>query len=404
MVVFGTELEAIQVPLLGNSFAVGLFSLLHILLAALSVGFMLLAPLFEWRGRTHPYDLDLALSLTRFTVVVFSVSTVLAVIMVELMIGLFPVTTMWIWNRFRVPILFGIAAFILQLFALYPYYHFWDALRRHSVAIHVTLGALAAGFMLLWVLMLDGMGSHMLTPVDKHGSWDPLWNPTWIPLALHRMGGNFMIAGYSLSAYGAWRARSQEQAPLLAYYRHLFITGWKIGLGGLLVQPFTGLLYALFIRQSAPDAYENLLNGPYRPFLYVQFILIGLLFVGNYLLLKSMRPPKRSIPWFDFGFPVLAVLMVSSVGYPDIRRLFLYALVGLTAWSLVTIGRAALSLPDLSASSIRPLTLGMGLLAIVLYLTMGTIRETSRRPDTVTGKISIGDELRQRAQFNEALR
>lgn len=404
MVVFGAELEAIHFPLVGNSFVVGLFSLLHILLAALSVGFMLLAPILEMRGRTNPFDRDLALSLTRFTVVVFSVSTVLAVIMVELLIGLFPVTTMWMWNRFRVPILFGIVAFILQLLAIYPYYHFWDALRHSSVAFHVTLGTLAAGCMLLWVLMLDGMGSYMLTPVDKDGIWAPLWNPTWLPLALHRMGGNFMIAGYTIAAYGAWRARSPEPTSLQPYYRHLFVTGWKIGLGGLLLQPFTGLLYALFLRRAASGAHETLLDGPYRPFLYAQFILIGLLFLGNYLLLKSMRPPARSIQWFDFGFPVVAVLMVLSVGYPDIRRLFLYALVGLTAWSLVTFGRAALTLPDLSAAYIRPLALGMGLLAIVLYLTMGTIREMSRRPDTVNGKISIGDELRQRAPFKEALR
>ena len=79
-------------------------------------------------------------------------------------------------------------------------------------------------------------------------------------------------------------------------------------------------------------------------------------------------------------------------------------LVGLTVWSLVSFGRTALTLPDLSASYIRPLASGMGILAIVLYLTMGTIRETSRRPETVNGNISIGDELRQRAQFKEALR
>ncbi len=404
MTVFGTELEAIHFPLVGNSFVVGLFSLLHILLAALSVGFMLLAPFLEFRGRTNPFDRDLALSLTRFTVVVFSVSTVLAVIMVELLIGLFPVTTMWMWNRFRVPILFGILAFILQVLALYPYYHFWDALRRYSLTFHTTLGALAAFFMLLWVLMLDGMGSYMLTPVDQGGIWAPLWNPTWLPLALHRMGGNFMIAGYTIAAYGAWRARGAEPDSAPSYYRHLFGTGWRIGLGGLLLQPFTGLLYALFLRRGAPGAYETLLHGPYRPFLYAQFILIGLLFLGNYLLLKSTRTPVRNSQWCDIGFPVLAVLMVLSVGYPDIRRLFLYALVGLTVWSLFAYGRSALTLPDLSASYVRPLALGMGLLAIVLYLTMGTIRETSRRPDTVNGKISIGDELRQRAQFKEALR
>ena len=249
MNIFGTELQAIHFPLLGNSLVIGLFSLLHIMLAALSVGFMLMAPLFEFRGRANLFDRDLARSLTRFTVVVFSVSTVLAVIMVELMIGLFPVTTMWMWNRFRGPILVGILAFILQLLALYPYYHFWEPLRRYSIPFHTTLGALAAFFMLLWVLMLDGMGSYMLTPVEQAGTWERLWNPTWLPLALHRMGGNFMIAGYGLAAYGAWRAGGFEPQSLRPYYAHLFRTGWAIGLGALLLQPFTGLIYAMSILQ-----------------------------------------------------------------------------------------------------------------------------------------------------------
>lgn len=404
MTLYGTELQAIHFPLLGNSFVVGIFSLLHILLAALSVGFMLLAPILEFRGRTNPFDRDLALSLTRFTVVVFSVSTVLAVIMVELMIGLFPVTTMWMWNRFRGPILFGMLAFVLQLLALYPYYHFWEALRRCSVPFHTTLGVLAACFMLLWVLMLDGMGSYMLTPVNESGTWESLRNPTWLPLALHRMGGNFMIAGYAIAAYGGWRSRDPDPNTLRPYYRHLFVTGWAIGLGGLLLQPFTGLLYALFLQRAAPAAYETLLDGPYRFLLYAQFILIGLLFVGNYLLLKSTGTPVRRMQWFDIGFPVLAMLMVLSVGYPDIRRLFLYGLVGLTAWSLVSVGQAARTSTDLSGPYLRALSLGMGLLAIVLYLTMGTIRETSRRPDTVSGRISIEDEMRHQGQFEGAMR
>jgi hypothetical protein len=36
------------------------------------------------------------------------------VIMMELLIGLFPVTTMWMWNQFRAPIALAIAGFSLQ--------------------------------------------------------------------------------------------------------------------------------------------------------------------------------------------------------------------------------------------------------------------------------------------------
>ena len=180
--------------------------------------------------------------------------------MVELMIGLFPVTTMWMWNRFRGPILVGILAFILQLLALYPYYHFWEPLRRYSIPFHTTLGALAAFFMLLWVLMLDGMGSYMLTPVEQAGTWERLWNPTWLPLALHRMGGNFMIAGYGLAAYGAWRAWDFEPHRPSTLLCSPVQDRLGDRLGGLLLQPFTGLIYAMSIlHRAAPDAHEKLL-------------------------------------------------------------------------------------------------------------------------------------------------
>ncbi len=405
MTVYGTEVPAIQIPLLGNSAAVGLFSLLHILLAALSVAFMLLAPLFEFRGRTNPFDRDLALALTRFTVVVFSVSTVLAVIMVELMIGLFPVTTMWMWNHFRVPILFGIASFMLMLLTLYPYYHFWDSLRNRSMTLHLMLGTSAALLMLPWVLMLDGVGAFMLTPVQDAGMWDRLHNPTWLPLVVHRMVGNFMIAGYALAAYGAWRAGNSGDRSSQPYYHHLLHRGWVIGLGAFLLQPLTGLLYALAIHRAMPDAHESLLSGPYAPLLYVQVFFLSLFFLGNDALAKKIRMPAGNRQrWMDIGFLVLAALLLLSTGYPDLRRLCLYLLVGLTLWRLAASGTKSLAGPDLSPSPVRPLALGLALLSVLLYLTMGVMRESSRRPDTVRGMISLQDEIRHQVRVEGALR
>ena len=395
---FGAELQTIDFPLLGNSAVVGVFSLLHITLAALSVAFMLMAPWFEFKGRANPFDGELALSLTRFTVVVFSVSTVLAVMMVELMIGLFPLTTMWLWNRFRDPILFGILAFVLQLFALYPYYHFWEPLRRYSIPLHTTLGALAAFFMLGWVLMLDGMGSYMLTPVERAGPWGRLANPTWLPLAFHRMGGNFMIAGYSLAAYGAWRGGRPEDRSSSAYYHHLFNIGWVIGLAGLLLQPLTGLLYATVIHHAAPDAAQTATEDWLRFMVYAQYLFLGLLFLGQDLIMK-LTQPLLTLRWFDFGIPVAAILLVLSADHPGMRRLCLYALVGVTAWRLIVSKRFTVSVTNLSGSYARPLIVGMGLLSILLYLSMGVMREASRRPDTVRGKISIQDHMRPPVQI-----
>ncbi|ULA58701.1 MAG: conserved membrane protein of unknown function [Nitrospira sp.] len=405
MIDYGTALPAIQIPLLGNSAAVGLFSLLHIVLAALSVAFMLMAPLFEWKGRKNPFDRDLALVLTRFTVVVFSVSTVLAVIMVELMIGLFPVTTMWMWNHFRIPILFGVASFMLMLLVLYPYYHFWERLRACSITLHIALGALAAFFILPWVFMLDGMGAFMLTPVQEAGMWERLHNPTWLPLVIHRMVGNFMIAGYTLAAYGAWRASKPGDPGLEPYYQHLLYRGWTIGLGAFLLQPFTGLLYALTIHRAAPDAHESLMTGPYAPWLYAQVLFLALVFLGNDLLTKHVRTLTGNRQrWLDIGFPALAALLVLCAAYPELRRVCVYLLIGLTVWRLADSLAKTPTGAALFPSTVRSVALGLALLSVLLYLTMGVIRESSRRPDTVRGIISLQDELRHQARMEGALR
>jgi hypothetical protein len=389
-------LERLHFPLLGNSLVVGLFSLLHIALAGLSVGFMVLAPIFEAGGRSIPFNVDLARAITRFTVVVFSVSTVLAVIMVELMIGLFPATTMWMWSRFRLPIGLGIAAFILQLLVLYPYYHFWDSIRGRSVTLHLWLGTLAALFMLVWVVVLDGMGSYMLTPAEAEASGGSLFNPTWLPLVVHRFVGNLLIAGYAIAAYGAWRGGRPQDHEHPAYYRHLFTTGWNIGVIGLLLQPFTGLFYALSIQDSAPAAYEQLIHGPYQALLYVQFGLIGFLVAGSYFLLRSTQPACR-FTWLDAAIPIAALCMVLSIGETNVRRAFLYLLLALFLWSLARYGQSEQSAVTRSNRLFRPLAIGLGIVSILIYLTMGIIRETVRRPDTVRGVISLTDEQRHPA-------
>lgn len=398
---FDLNLERLHFPLLGNSLVVGLFSLLHIALAGLSVGCMVLAPIFEATGRAYPFNVDLARAVTRFTVVVFSVSTVLAVIMVELMIGLFPATTMWMWSRFRLPIGIGIAAFILQLLVLYPYYHFWDELRTRSVTLHTWLGALAALFMLVWVIVLDGMGSYMLTPGKDDVSGTSLLNHTWLPLVVHRFVGNLLIAGYAIAAYGAWRGGRPEDQEHLDYYQHLFTTGWRIGVGGVLVQPATGLFYALSIQSSAPAAYEQLIHGPYQALLYLQFGLIGVLITGSHFLLRSTQPAFR-FAWLDAAVPLAASLMIVSIGQTNVRRAFLYVLIALLLWSWVRHGRSKHSAAAWSNRLFRPIAVGLGIVSILIYLTMGTIRETVRRPDTVRGVISLADEQRHPAADRES--
>jgi hypothetical protein len=403
---FDLTLPALQFPLIGNSIAVGVPSLLHIALAGLSVGFLVLAPIFEWRGRREAHFAELAYVVTKFTVIVFSVSTVLAVIMVELLIGLFPTTTMWMWNQFRAPIALAIAVFLLQFAFLYPYYHYWESIRRRSVGVHIMLGLAAAVLMLIWVAMLDGMGSFMLTPVNGETTWDNLRNPTWLSLGIHRLFGEFVMAGYVIAAYGAWRLGRPDAHRDREYCHFLIHIGLLCGLGALVLQPFTGLLYATSIRQAAPQVYEHIVRGDYQFLVYAQFLFVGLLLVGSSWCVKTANVERQS-RWLDIGIPAVAALMIGSVGHTTLRRVWLYLLVALTLWSVRAWVRRMWTprrFDALFRPSIRPVVLMLGVLSILTYVTMGTIRETARRPYTVRNLISLDDKAEPPAAYQGKVR
>lgn len=397
-------LPGIEFPLIGNSYAVGLFALLHILLAGLGVGFMMLAPPAEWAGERYPWLLDAARSMTRFTIVTYTASLVLAVIMVELLIGLFPLTNAYLFNRFRYPIYVAMIAFLLQLFTLYPYYHYWDAVRAWSPGVHRVLGFLAASFMFIWVAVLDGIGSYMLTPVTADDAWSRLANPTWGPLIAHRFFGNLVMAGYVMAGYAAWRLAS-ARGDDVQYYVRVLKLGLLIGFIMLMIQPLSGLLYARAISASAPEAYRQLTQGPYQPWVYAQFLLIGALFLGSHIWLHHVSSTGKPARWSVVAAGSFVLAMVLSVGYPDLRRVWTFALVAVSAMALY---RARGLLTDGAPSEpyqrpfVRFLSAVLAVVAVMTYLTMGTIRETARRPDTVRNIISLHDEARQPATFRQA--
>jgi cytochrome bd ubiquinol oxidase subunit I len=398
-------LDVIHFPLVGNSVAVGVVSLLHIVLASLAVGFMILAPIAEAWGASRPFYTDMAHTLTRVTVVTYTTSLVLAVIMIELFIGLFPLTNAWLFNRFRFPVFLAVAAFFLQLLLLYPYYHYWEAVRAKAPRLHLAMGGGAAAFMLVWVAVLDGIGSYMLTPAGPDGRWSELFNPTWLPLVVHRFFGNLVFAGYTIAGYGAWRLGRPHDPLNEAYYLHVLKTGLLLGLGALLLQPVTGLLYASAIQEAAPQSYAQVVTGPYQALVYLQFSLIAILLIGSHLLLRTAADRSTHV-WVERALIVAAALMVGSVGHPDVRRACTFVAVALTFWSLVR-WRRRLTNPDGAAwrrPFVRGLSMGLAVVALLTYLTMGTIRETARRPYTVQGIISLHEEAGAPAALTEGRR
>lgn len=390
-------LPPIQFPILGNSGAVGLFSLLHIALAGLTAGFIVLAPALEYLGIKDPFYTRLGRSLVRFVAVVFSVSVVFAVVMVELFIGLFPVSTVYIFQRFKPAVYIGAVVFLLHIWFFYTYWYRWEKTRAKSIRRHIALGAAAAVLILMWGALLDGIGSSMLTPGEGDmggpGRSDFirltfLTNPTWAPLVLHRFLGVLIISFYAIALYGGlqllWRKPKGEEE---AYYTRVMHLGMVIGTGLLLIQPIAGMLYSFQIGRANPRAYERILFE-LEWLLRIQFLLIGLLFyLSNQFFAQISSHPRRSRVLIG-ALLLAAFFMVLAAQQVWIRRGLTLALILMTFYHLRHV--------PLRETPPHPrgawLAISVGFCAVATFLVMGVIREQARRPYTVYGEIHLEDE------------
>jgi len=401
------RLPPIQFPYLGNSGAVGLFSLLHISLAGLSIGFIVLAPLLEYLGIRDPFYTRLARSLVRFVAVTFSISGVFAVMMVELFIGLFPVSTVYIFQRVEFGTYVAIAVFFLHIWFFYAYWYRWEKMRAKSIKRHIALGVIAALLIVTWGALLDGIGSYMLTPPERDlaglGRFDLarltfLFNPTWVPLMLHRFLGEMILSFYAIGFYGGLRLLLPRlDAEQKAYYTRVMQFGIIIGTGLLIIQPLAGMLYAVQIRRANPQAYQRIIYGPEEWLVRIQFLLVGLLFVlSNWFLAPLSSNPRRA-RMLNGIVLIAAFLMILTTQQIWLRRAFTLVLILITLYHLSHILLRG-DLPSLR----RPgpwLAISVGFCAMATFLVMGVIREQARRPYTVYGQIQIHDESLPVSEF-----
>jgi hypothetical protein len=136
----------------------------------------------------------------------------------------------------------------------------------------------------------------------------------------------------------------------------------------------------------------------------VQFVLIGVLFLGSHLWIQAADPENSFTRWSPLLIGIMALAMVLSVGHPGLRRVWTVGLAGVSGWVLYR-GRSlffhtrAEDMDGLRMPVVRHLSVALAVVALLTYWTMGTIRETARRPDTIRGMISLQDESTTPAAF-----
>ncbi len=125
--------------------------------------------------------------------------------------------------------------FLIELATAIVYYKTWDRLTPRD---HMRVGWLYAGASIVTLLIINGILSFMLSPgrwVDTKSVWDGLFNPTYVPTTIMRLGACTFVAG--CFALVTARAVSDDDDRTLLWSR----SGRWIAVG--LIVSLVGLLF-----------------------------------------------------------------------------------------------------------------------------------------------------------------
>lgn len=395
----------------------GVTMLTHIFFAELFVGFAIAAPVLQaWGARTGSPRMDrLAHSMARFNVLTFSTGATFAVLFLVLLVGLYPRVTASLFTNFFYLIAIAMLSMVLALYGMYTYYYKWD---RYSVlhkGRHIAFGFAMGLFIWIWMMIMTGIDTYMVTggpeaPTVTQGnvanfgaSLQGIFNPMFVELVLHRTFANLSWPAFAIAAWGAFMYARSKSAEEKSFYDWTTSVGLTWGVGFLMLQPLVGfaIVYAMKLSvptdpatgQAAGGAYERLTQGETSNLLYINLLLVVLLFVLSSIAmyLGAERNPDRSsrIPIRFFGL-VAAVAGIYSISpladFPAFYFRYIALLIMILAMlaTFITYMRGRLRFRYGSPGrSYRAVLLALGVLAAVVALNMGFMKSNSRAPFTV---------------------
>ncbi|MBJ7610639.1 MAG: cytochrome ubiquinol oxidase subunit I [Candidatus Dormibacteraeota bacterium] len=282
----GLQVTTPDFPGIGNNVPVGILFLFHIAVAEFSLGAITLAIVAEWHHvRTgDPRTARYARSLANSYYLVFSLGATFAVFAVVLLTGLWANEFGQLVNKFLwlVAVAFGLFFLITPLLVWYRYSFASMAPRRHA-----TLGSVLAVLQTLFMVLIVGMDSYLINPVHA-GLTEPVLNPVYWPLLLHRLGGNVSWTALLCAGYAALRLRrSRDNPEERSFQSWAARVNLRVGLILALVMPIDGFLLVELIKQNQPGYFDNLVAGVTASFMVAQECLVGAIFIGGNIALAS---------------------------------------------------------------------------------------------------------------------
>ncbi len=400
--------------------------LIHMFFAQLFIGYVLGSPLLQaWSLRTGNLRFErLAHSIARFNLLTFSIGATWAVMFLVVLVGLYPRVTSALFTHFFwfFPVI-GMGTLLLTLWLFY--FHYYRAKNRARPA-NIAAGLAAAFFIYVWMLILTGIDTFMVTGGGTAGqavpsgtdvsnigaALDSIFNPMFYWLSLHRIGGNLSWPAYAVAAWAAFMYAGSKSAEDKAFYDWAGSMGVIWGTVFLLFQPFSGFLNVLSLKLGASYRAGELsvpgASGPYdrlvgsggdtltSNLLYINLLMVvGLFVLSNVAMyLGAQRHPDRAgrVPTRFFGLVAAVAGLYSISPIADWPFLYMrYIMIGImvlaTVGALIAYLRARGRFRYGSPGGWHRATLlALGVLATVVTLNMGFMKSNSRIPYTIYGQ------------------
>ncbi len=402
----------------GNRFFTGLVMIIHMFWAELFVGFAIAAPILElWGARTGSPRMDrLAHSLARFNVLTFSVGATFAVLFLVLLVGLYPQVTASLFTQFFYFLAIAMLSMVLAFWGLYVYYYRWDRYAVLHKRRHLMFGFSMGFFIWIWMVIMSGIDTYMVTGGGPGGpeitgssigsfgtALQGIFNPMFIEMVLHRTFANLSWPAFAVAAWASFMYVRSKTAADKAFYDWSSSVGLIWGTGFLIIMPVLGFLMVYGLKLSQPEnpaspvaaggAYERLTQGATSNLLYINLIIVVVLFVLSNvaMFLGAGRHPERAgqvvIRFFALVAAVAGLYAISplaEVPFLYMRYIMMLVMLLATLGVLVAYLRGRMRFRYGSPGvSYRATLMALGVLAAVVALNMGFMKSNSRVPFTV---------------------
>ncbi len=387
-----STLPNISFPVVG-AWMLGAMFLAHIVFGSFSMGAVLISPAFELVGQLRgDARLDrYAHGVASTNLKVFSLGATLGAFAVFMLTGLYPNQFISLAILFFKVLLIAFISWFLTIALLFVYTYKWEAvIDRMGRRFHIGLGFLGGASEQLFLFLIVGLDSFLLTPNDGR-DFGALFNPSFWEELGHRFSGNLSWSSLLIGAVmiGYWATHRDEEDR--AYYAWAARVSLLVGFLLLIPQAIGGFAFAEAVRHASPGAFRYSFAGPLAWLWQLQMGLFGLLLVGGNLYFWQSRGSWLSGP-LTGAVALLAVgTLLPSSTYPGtsfwLRYLWLALALALSLvhWSLWGLRRR--TRPDPTRLG-RWAVVVTGVAAVAIFMLMGVIRETARGPYAIYGKMT----------------